>query len=530
MAYADMREFTSVLEEAGELRRVPDEVDWRYEVGGWLRHCYDARPFGPALLFEKIKDYSSEYRIVGNLLGSYQRIARAIGLPPDTPSSETIAAFEQRLKSPVAPKIVSSGPVKENVHVGDKVDLLEFPVPWWTPMDGGRYIGTWHINVSKDAETGLQNVGTYRVMVRDRNTASVAFLPYTHMSRHYAQRKARGEPLETAMVIGADETVSIVGGVGFPLSVDEITVAGALRGAPIELVKCETVDLFVPANAEIVVEGLVLPSEMRPEGPLGEHTGYHGGGVRMRPVFQVTAITHRDRPILRGSLLGRPVLEHNLVRDVIASAAAMELFESFGPDGVLAVRCPPEGAATLSAIVQMRPRYVGHAFTVGQTLLSSHLGKSLKYIVLVDDDIDPSDLGQVWWAVLTRTQASRDFEVLRYRPATRSDPSIPRAQGEYGDKLIIDATKKLDYPYNAAWGGHWAPTATPPPEVMELVRRRWKQVFDGDSSCQGDIARLTQRLENEFHPKWEKWREESYKVSEEDQKRELGRSYPGLLG
>ena len=528
MAYEDLREFISVLESKSELRRVPVEVDWRYEISGWIRKSVDMRPKGPALLFENLKGYSPDYRILSGAIGSYPRFAMALGLEPETPPREIINAFKNRIENPIAPKLVSWGPVKENIHTGDDINLFEFPVPWWTPRDGGRYMGTWHGVVTKDAVTGTRNVGMYRVMVHDEKHTGVGFLPFTQMGYHYAQREREGKPLEIAIVIGADETIPIVAGTGFPPGMDEFAMASALRQAPVELVKCETVDLEVPANAEIVVEGLLLPHERRQEGPFGEHTGYHGGGVRMRPILKVTAVCHRNKPIFRGCLLGRPTTEDHILYDIANSATALRMFETHGPSGVVAVHCPPEGDSMESAIIAMKPHYIGHSRNVARTMISSAIGKYTKVVVVVDDDIDPFDLGQVWWAIVTRTQGSRDVEVLKWGTISRSDPSVPRNQAEYTDKIIIDATKKLDYPYNSVWAGHWAPTAMPPKDVMKLVEMRWQSLFDGKRELDGKIGEFKSYIENDKHTKWENWRQKAYTLTDEEKQKEIALSYPIL--
>ncbi|MBI4317782.1 MAG: UbiD family decarboxylase [Chloroflexi bacterium] len=526
MAHEDLREFIGVLEEKDELKRIPLEVHWKYEIGGWVRKTMDLRPKGPALLFENLKGHNRDYRILCAAVDSYPRFALALGLDAATPVKEIIGAYKERLHKPIKPIMVSTGPVKENVHTGDDVDLLEFPVPWWTPRDGGRYIGTWHGNVTKEPATGVRNVGMYRVMIHDKRHAGVGFLPSKEIAQHFAEMERQGRPLEMAVVIGADETIPMVASASFPPAVDEYDMAGGLREAPIALVKCETVDLEVPANAEIVLEGHILPFERKEEGPLSEHTGYHGGGVRMRTVFEVTAICHRNQPILRGALLGKPITENHTLHAVENAANAMRMFETHGPSGVVAVCCPPEGDSMAAAVVAMRPHYVGHSRIVGRALLSSPHGRSLKYVVVVDEDIDPFDLGQVWWAIIYRTQGSRDIEVLRFGPCSRSDPSVPRSQGEYTDKVLIDATKKLDYPFQRAWGGHWAPVGFPPRKVMELVDLRWAQIFEGKRGAETQIGQLTRELATELFPKWETWREKHYKLTAEEREREIHLSLP----
>jgi UbiD family decarboxylase len=526
MAYRDLRHFMDALEEARELRRVSVEVDWRYEVSGWIRKTDDMRPRGPALLFEKLRGYGNDYRLASGLIGSYKRFAMALGLPPDTLPAEIVSAFRDRIKTPLTPVVVSDGPCQENVHLGDAIDLLEFPVPWWSPRDGGRFIGTWHGVISKDLHTGIRNVGMHRVQVFDRNHTGIGTLAMAHISHHLRQRQRVGQPLEVAIVIGADETVPIVAGTGFPPDVDELALAGALRQEPLQLVKCKTVDVEVPASAEIVIEGVVSPTERHLEGPFGEWAGYHAGGVRLRPLLTVTAITHRNQPILRGCLLGKPVTEDQFLYTIGIMAEALRMFESHGPEGVLAVNCPPEGVALASAIVQLQPRYVGHSLNAGRTLISSRVGSHLKTVVLVDDDIDPFDLGQVWWAINTRVQGSRDIEVFRFSTEPRSDPSVPRQNAEFGDKIIIDATKKLDHPYNPIYGSHWAPVCVPEPEIMDLVELRWRSTIEERPPEPDKEAQLREFLDGEFEGYWSEWRDKTYVLSEEEIKAEMGRSFP----
>jgi len=528
MAYQDLRQFIDVLEKEGELLRVPMEVDWKYEISGWIRKSVDMRPKGPALLFENIKGYPPGMRLFSAGVASYPRFALALGLPKETPPKETINFYRERIKRPIPPKMVRTGPVKENVLKGEEIDLFKFPVPWWTPRDGGRYIGTWHGVATKNLETRVPNMGMYRVMIHDKQHCGVGFLPFTQMGYHYSQWERKNKPMEMAVVIGGEEIIPMVAATGFPPEVDEMTMAGALRGEPVELIKCETVDLEVPANAEIVLEGFLLPRERKPEGPFGEHTGYHGGPVRMRPVFKVTAILHRNNPVFRGCLLGKPTTEDHTLYDVIYSAAALEMFDKHGPEGVTAVHCPPEGDSISSMVIAMKPHYIGHSRNVGRTLISSSVGKYMKYVVVVDDDIDPFDLGQVWWAIVTRTQGSRDIEVLRYGTTSRSDPSVPRNQPEFTDKVIIDATKKLDYPYDRVWGGHWAPTGMPIKETLRLADMKWKKLTTGDASFNREIGELTREFETRIFKKWEDWRKDAYTMSEKEQAEEISRSYPIL--
>jgi len=531
MAYADLRHFLSKLEEMGELRRVQQEVDWKYEIGAWTRYSDDLRPQGPALLFENIKGYPKGYRVLTDAVGSYRRLAIALEADPDMSKKDLIDLFRERLKTRLKPNLLSTGPVKENILKGDDIDLLKFPVPWWSPRDGGRFIGTWHGVVSKDPRTKEVNMGMYRVEVQGKNICTVGFLPGQHLGIHFAQKQLSREPLEVAVVIGADETIPIVSSSGIPYGLSEFEVAGGLRKEPISLVKCETVDLEVPANAEIVLEGkLYTDMEHRlPEGPFGEYLGYHGGSIRMRPILELSCIMHRNDPILRGSMGGRPTTEWAILYSVNGAAHGLNMFDQWGPAGVKAINNVVETGGVIVTIIQMSPFYVGHSREVARSWLTSQVGFGSKVVIVVDDDIDPFDLGQVFWAFGSRTQGSRDIEVWPFCKTSRSDPSVPRDRAEYTDRVIIDATKKLDYPYVKQYDGHWAPVAVPPKEIMDLVSLKWKKEFDEPVS-EEEIERKQKEIEEVFHKKWEEWRRQHYELTEEEKQKELTISYPKLGG
>ena len=325
MAFKDLRGFILTLESLGELSRIKEEVDWRYEIAGWTRYSYDMKPSGPALLLENIKDYEPGYRILTGGLGSYRRVAIALNLNPDTSIRKIVDVYKDRVAKPIPPVMVSDGPVKENIHLGKDVNVLEFPVPWWTPRDGGRYIGTWHCNVTKNPTTGIRNLGVYRMQVYDNKRVGIGFSPNSDMGIHYSQKERLNESLEMAVVIGADETLVLAASTGVPENVDEYGIAGALKEEPVELVKCETIDLEVPANAEIVIEGKVLPHKRKLEGPFGEYTGYHNKNATMYPVFEVTGVTHRDNAIFRGMLSGKPIVEDHIIFSILAGANLLNL-------------------------------------------------------------------------------------------------------------------------------------------------------------------------------------------------------------
>jgi 4-hydroxy-3-polyprenylbenzoate decarboxylase len=267
MAYRDLRQFLTRLDEAGEIQHVTREVDWNLEMGAIIRHAYDLK--APAPLFERIKGYPSGRRVIGGSMAMsrkpkapYARLATALEMNPESSPLEIMDEYIARRKNPIKPVLVRTGPCKENIQTGSEVDLFKFPAPFLHEGDGGRYIGTWHITITKDPETGWVNWGMYRLMIHDRNTLGGIFSPQQHMGIHFFQKsEPKNRPLEFAIAIGNEPLTTLMGAVRFPVGVSEVEIAGALRREPVELVKCETVDLEVPATAEVVIEGELVPHE-----------------------------------------------------------------------------------------------------------------------------------------------------------------------------------------------------------------------------------------------------------------------------
>ncbi len=531
MAYADLRELVEKLEELGELKRIKQEVDWKYEIGGWTHYLCNLKPSGPAALFENIKGYDKSYTVLSNVLSTYRRMAVALGLDPDISNEELITVFRDRLKGRIKPVVVDTGPVMQNVHFGADIDLCEFPVPWWHPRDGGRFIGVWHGVVSRDPGTGMTNIGMYRVQVQGRDKCTIGFLPGQHIGMHFAKKETGRQPLDVALVIGADEVFSVIAATGIPYGVEEYDVIGSVRGEPLPLVKCNTVDLLVPATAEIVIEGRLHTDVQHrmPEGPFGEYLGHHGGSVRMRPVMEVTCVMHRNNPIFRGSLTGKPRMEPGFVSSVQRAAEGLAIFDVQGPPGVKAINNVPESGGRIITVIQMTPHYVGHSRQVARTWLSHPNGQHSKLVIVVDTDVDPFNLGEVFWAMGSRMQASRDIEVWKYCQTSRSDPSVLKSQGEFTDRAIIDATKKLDYPYDPINGGHWAPVAVPPGQILELVDLKWHKEL-GENVAEEQIERQTREIYETQEKSWEAFRQKNYVLSKERQQQEIALSYPRLEG
>jgi 4-hydroxy-3-polyprenylbenzoate decarboxylase len=478
MAFEDLREWIDALEKEGELARVKTEVDWDLEIGGVLRENMEHN--GPALLFENIKDYKDTIgtRLFTSSLSSYSRIALMLGLPKDTPYKDLIQVWRQRQQKPIKPVIVDTGPCKQNILKGDEVDLFQFPTPHWQKLDGGRYIGTFHGAVTKDPDTGWTNVGMYRAMIHDKNTTTMSVAQGQQIWMHWRKYRPKGGNMPLAIAIGWEQTLPATACAPIPMGVDEYDIMGGLRQEPVKLVRCETVDIYVPASAEIVLEGEVITdrSQFITCGPFGEFTG-HYGSANLRPPFKVKCITCRDNPILQGTLEGMPINEDHRVASVNHSAIIWDLLQE-RMTGVTGVNSDPS-TAYANLIVQIDNSYYGQVHQVAANVWSSHLSNMMcKNIIVCDQDVDIYDLNQVFWALGYRVDPTRD--IINF-PGWISalDPIVhPKDRigpgGNKGTRLLIDATKPIDRPRTDEYfGDRFAKVAYPDEETMNMVRKNW---------------------------------------------------------
>ncbi|HUR71226.1 MAG TPA: UbiD family decarboxylase, partial [Candidatus Limnocylindrales bacterium] len=355
MQIDDLRDYLDILEEYQEVQRIHAEVDWNLEMGAITRRVYDLG--APAALFEKVKGYPLGFRALGAPLGTssrsghgqFARTALAMHMPPSSSAKEIMSTYLQRKEKLIPPETVKTGPCKENIDIGDAVDVLKFPIPLIHGGDGGRYIGTWHTVITKDPESSWVNWGMYRLMVHDRNTLGCLFPMQQHIGQMYQKYEAMNKPMPVAVAIGGQPVIPLVSCVMLPPYVNEADVAGALQNAPIPMVKCETVDLEVPASSEIVIEGEVLPHERRTEGPFGEYMGYEAGKSSPKPILKIKAITYRNNPILPFSNMGMPVHEGQTATALIKGAEIYAELKKLGLP-VKSVFCPPFGVGHMCVV------------------------------------------------------------------------------------------------------------------------------------------------------------------------------------
>jgi UbiD family decarboxylase len=467
MAYRDLRQYLAVLEDKGLLCHVSSEVDKEWEIAAVCRRAFQKIPERnrPALMFDRVKGYDIPL-VIGVLGASRQIYATAL----ETEVDKVLEKWESGVRNPLKPRLVEAGPCQEVVHMGEEANFEILPAPLWTV---GEDPGPYHTSpfvISRDPETRIQNMGTYRVQVKGRKKAGLMINPPRNMNHHIRKNEARGRGTDVAVVFGADPVVGLTAVTPFPYGIDELEMAGGIRGEPVEVVRCRTVDLEVPATAEIVVEGRIPFQGREPEGPFGEYAGYMGTGGN-HPFIEITCITHRNKPIYQAFLSQMPPSESSCIKAIGREAVIRRhLKENLGIP-VTDVHLPESGGATGMLIISMKKQ---NRFQPLKAMMGawSHHDVFGKVAIVVDDDIDIRDSFQVEWALSFRMQPAEDVYVIKNTDPLTLDPSQPLKDGEkvkpteqVSSKLGIDATKKHPFP----------PLAVPPKEHLEKVDAMWER-------------------------------------------------------
>ncbi|HLY65792.1 MAG TPA: UbiD family decarboxylase [Chloroflexota bacterium] len=466
--FEDMRAFLAELECAGDLQHIGVPVDREWEVGAICREVFDRK--GPALVFDRVGEFSTP--LVVGMLATRERYARALNTEPTIDGLSR--PWERAYSAPVEPVVVSDAPCREVVV--EHVDYCRdpFPIPRWHASDARYMLGTYHAVISQDPDSSWVNLGTYRSAILEPDILGIAFAPRRHIWHHWSKWKQRGKPMPVAVAIGLDPYLALTTVSAIPPGLGDYGVAGGLKGAPIELTKGETVDLLVPARAEIVIEGHIPTDKPHPltDGPFGEFAGYMGGAERQRQFIETTLITHRRNPLFQGTYEARPPNESTTVRGIGGSMGLKEHLRRSGIPGVVDVCLTEGGCGSFHAVVSIKHSYVGHARDV-MSLAWGLATVSVKHCIVVDEDIDPWNPQQVEWAVATRVQAGRDVEIIRHSRGLPLDPSKPPSRQNETDKMGIDATRPEDE-YRAE-GEEFPSPADPPQEHMQRVRARWAE-------------------------------------------------------
>ncbi len=476
-SYRNLGEFTAFLEDRGQLRRISAPVDRELEITEITDRV--VKSGGPALLFEKVR--GSSMPLVTNLFGTTQRMAWALGVEnieeqagrvgrlasteiPQGWSGKFGRLMELVKTGRYLPREVRTAPCQQVVEERDP-DLTTLPVMKCWPGDGGPFV-TFPLVVTKDPETGRQNLGMYRLQVFDGRTTGMHWHRHHDGARYYREACRRGQPLQVAVALGADPATIYSATAPLPPGLDELIFAGFLREKAVEVVRCRTVDLLVPAEAEIVLEGYVPPDERRREGPFGDHTGYYSLADDY-PVFHLTAITMRRNPLYPSTIVGRPPME-----DCFMGKATERLFlplvRLLLPE-IVDMDLPLEGVFHNCVIVSIRKEYRGHAQKVMNAIWGTGQMMFSKMIVVVDGDVNVHDYSEVTWRAFNNVDPRRDV-LISEGPLDVLDHSSPTA--DYGSKIGIDATRKLpEEGHPRDWPGDIVMTE----RVRQLVDGRWKE-------------------------------------------------------
>ena len=447
MYTGDIGEFVGELAKAGELKRVKIEVDTNLEIAEILRRVSYAK--GPAILFENVKGY--DIPVLGNAFGSVKRLE--IGLETkefseigqriaDMTKMEIPAGIFNKIKklpelskmSESFPKLEKSGPVTQVINESPSFDKIPILKSW--PKDAGKFI-TFGLVATKHPETGVRNLGVYRIQIVDSTHALMHWQKHKRGAAHYDITKEKKNKIDAAIIIGGEPATIFSAIAPVPEGLDKYLFAGITRKKGIKTVKCKTIDLEVPANAEMVLEGYVDSTDIRNEGPFGDHTGFYTPKEPF-PTFTLTGIMQRKNPIYLTTVVGKPILEDAYIGKAI-ERSFLPLIKMIHPE-VIDFSMPPAGWFQGLAIASIKKRYPGQAKKVMMGLWGMGQLALTKIIVIVDHDVDVHDMNEVIWAITTRVDAARDTIIINNTPTDTLDPASPKVN--LGSKLGIDSTQK----------------------------------------------------------------------------------------
>jgi UbiD family decarboxylase len=472
----DLRAWLDQVDKLGQLEKI-EGVDWELELSALAelfneKFAEQGRP-RPALLFDRIVGYPDGRRVAANLVSSSGRLALTMGMDPGLSDFEFIQQWRHRVKEirPVEPESVQTGSLFENSVTGADIDLLGFPVPRWHELDGGRYIGTDDLVVTRDPDDGWINVGVYRVMVYDKERIGLHMSPGKHGRVHRDKYFQAGKPCPVAISFGHHPIYFLVASSDAPYGVSEYAYAGGILGKPVPLVRGPLTGLPLPADSEIAIEGEVVPGDTRVEGPFGEWTGYYTSSQN-EPVLRVKAVYYRNDPILCGFPLLRPSSGDNLHHCLIRSAQIWNALDDAGVPEIKAVWVHPAAGRFLT-VLSIRQRYPGHAKQAAMIASQCRAGAYLgRYVIVVDDDIDITKSDDVIWAMCSRSDPARSIDILRRCWSGPLDPAIRREEKGFNSRAIIDATRPYEWRDSfPAASGHSA-------ELKGQVERKWARLMD----------------------------------------------------
>ena len=470
----DLRAWLEAMRRLGELTDVVG-ADWNLELGA-ISELNVRRNPNRALLFDDIAGYPSGFRVLTCSTSSALRLASVLQLDGGSSHHALVQALRgkpakwQAHAAQYDPVVTDAGPVLENVRSGEALDLEIFPAPLWHELDGGRYIGTGCCVVTRDLDSAWINVGTYRVQLHDRRCVGLDMVPGKHGAIQYDKHMQAGKPFPVAIVLGCHPLGCLISGIEVPFGIGEYNYIGAILGEPVAVVHGEVTGLPFPAAAEIVIEGWAHVDDRRTEGPFGEFHGYYPGKQGTAPAVQVERIYYRDDPILLGMPPGKPPNDYSYSKAVMRSALLFDALAAAGVPDVEAVWAHEIGGARMFNVVAIRQRYAGHAKQAGHILNQCGAGAYMsRYSVVVDQDIDPSDLHEVMWAVATRTDPSVDIDITQRGMGSKNDPMFVAYASEapLSSKAIIDACRPYDHLHE------FPAVAEASPALRERTRKKW---------------------------------------------------------
>ena len=469
-AALNLRTFIDRLKQAGKLKEV-ENAHWDLEIGALTEIAAETEERS-ALLFDSIPDHPAGYRVLSNVLRSPESDALALGMPSEIRGLDMVQTLKSRLQNlkPIPPAEIGESPLLENVSFGSDVNVLKFPTPRWHADDGGRYIGTFTATVCRDPDTGYINVGTYRVQVHDQDTLGVWMIPGKHGDLITRKYWARGEPCPVAIVCGLPPGLMTASAVGIPWNVSEYDFLGGLLETPVPVIKGQKTGLPVPAFADIVLEGTIPPPEQetREEGPFGEWPGYYASGSRHAPVVKVEAVYHRNDPIITGDPPLRTFLNSE-AHKYIRSANIWSSMERAGIPDVRGVWFPRQGRFIVTVAVEQR--YSGHAKQAGYGVLATRDGgRDVRMVIVVDEDVDITNMGEVLWAMSTRWDPRTDSEILDVAASILNPRLSPedKQRGELTTScMVVDACR----PYS--WKDDFPKISGISAEYKATIRAKW---------------------------------------------------------
>jgi len=466
----DLRDYISMCEKVGQLKRVKAEVDWELEISHICKIVEEKS--GPALLFENVKGYESP--VLTGAFGTTQRLAMILGKSPDLSMVQLTKEWVNlAVKEVIQAKEVKDGPIFENIVDGPNVDIFSFPSPKFYELDGGRYFGTAVFMVIQDPETGDVNLGTYRMGILDDKTIGVQILKGKKGDRIMKKYGKMGKKMPACAIIGGDPLHIFASAATVTKAKSGYDVVGTLRGAPVEVTKSQLCGLPIPAAAEIVLEGEIDPSALRNEGPFGEYTGYYTEELIKpipKPALDVKRVYFRNKPILWETSVGRPVGDQHMLYAFTRNASLWTDLTRMQIPGIKSVYTLPEASGRFTVVVSVQQMYPGHADQVAAAVIASNTGSyGIKMIIIVDDDIDADDLPRVWWALGTRYNPARGTQIINRGRSTPLDPALEAGGNKLiTSRIILDAT----IPYE--WKEK--PTEIKLTEsVMNKVKSRWSE-------------------------------------------------------